>query len=145
MAALAGVIGLLIILLIGVCQCGFFLFCFFYRKCKQSLPEATQNQDTLVAELILHDERNSIPTFANSCYQKHSSFLIHELSDHPADYCYPEVYSKIRNDRGSGLYDDTDANHYEVIPKAAEASNEKSSDPGGSILTACTMINQGNN
>ena len=42
-AALAGVIGLLIILLIGVC--GFFLYCFFYRKHKSSLNEAPQNQD----------------------------------------------------------------------------------------------------
>ena len=146
LAALASVIGLLILLLIGIC--GFFFFFFFDRKCKQSSPEAPQNQNASATELTLHDESNSIPTSANSCYQKCSSLLIYELPNlAPADYCYPEVYySEIRNDRGSGLYDDTIvATHYDIIPEAAETSSEEGSDLGRSILTASITINQSKN
>ena len=127
-AALAGVIGLLIVLLMGVC--GFFLCIFFHtRKRKQSLLEAPQNQDinNLATEITLHDKWSSIPVFTNTCYQKRSSLLVHELSDPPTVYCYPEIYSEIEKDRGSGQYDDIIVNHYDVIPEDVKPSCEKES------------------
>ncbi|MCG8621171.1 MAG: hypothetical protein MJE68_04080 [Proteobacteria bacterium] len=73
-APLAGVIGLLLILLMGLC--GFFFSFYFYtRKRRQSLLEAQQNQNVnnLATEITLHDEQNSISMFTNSCYQKPST------------------------------------------------------------------------
>jgi uncharacterized protein YneF (UPF0154 family) len=91
-ATLVGVIGLLIVVLMGLC--GFF-FCFYFyaRKCQQSLLEAPPSQDVnnlVRTEITSHDEQTSIPMFTNSCYQKRSSLLV------PGP---PTI---------SGQYDDTD-------------------------------------
>ena len=153
-AALAGVIGLLTVLLMGVC--GFFLCIFFYtRKRKRSLLEAPQNHniDNLATAFTLHDKQDSIPMFTNSCYQKYSSLLVHELPDPLAVYCYPEVYS---DDRGSGQYDDIAINYYDdiVIPEDVKPScgKESISDNGKSIPIAsrelaprCGMPNESEN
>ena len=101
--ALAGIIGLLLILLMGLC--GFFLSFYIYtRKRQQSLLEAPQYQDVnnLATVITSHDEQNSIPMFTNSCYQKCSSLLVQKLSDPPTI---------------SGQYDDIDIHYYDVIPE----------------------------
>ena len=116
--ALAGIIGLLLILLMGLC--GFFLSFYIYtRKRQQSLLEAPQYQDVnnLATEINLHDKQNSIPMFTNSCYQKPSTFLNHEISDP----------STINCNRSSGQYDDTVVHYYDVIPENIKLSCEKES------------------
>ena len=108
-AALAGVIGLLIILMIG--GCALFLCFIFYRKHKQRMYEVPHNQNyALPTELTLHDKRNSLPTSANSCYKKSSSRLTLELPDLPTVHSQPEIYSEIGSNGDSGLYDDIGEN-----------------------------------
>ena len=139
-APLAGVIGLLLILLMGLC--GFFFSFYFYtRKRRQSLLEAQQNQNVnnLATEITLHDEQNSIsmftnscyqkpsttettshdeqnsiPMFTNSCYQRPSTLLNHEVSD-------PSI---INCNRSTGRYHDTDVHYYDVIPENIKLSCE---------------------
>jgi hypothetical protein len=115
---LAGIIGLLIVVLMGLC--GFF-FCFYFyaRKRQQSLLEVSQNQDVnnLVSTEITSHEQTSIPMFTNSCYQKRSSLLV------PGP---PTI---------SGQYDDTDVHYYDIIPEDVKPSCEKEliNDNGQSI------------
>ena len=128
-AALAGVIGLLIILMIG--GCALFLCFIFYRKHKQRMYEVPHDQYALPTELTLHKKRNSLPTSANSCYKKSSSRLTLELPDLPTVYSQAEIYSEIGIDGDSGLYDDIGENHYALIPervktdKAVKLTNDK--------------------
>ena len=143
-APLAGVIGLLLMLLMGLC--GFFFSFYFYtRKRRQSLLEAQQNQNVnnlateistshdeqnsismftnscyqkpSTAETTSHDEQNSIPMFTNSCYQRPSTLLNHEVSDP----------STINCNRSTGRYDDTDVHYYDVIPENIKLSCENES------------------
>jgi hypothetical protein len=123
---LAGVIGLLIIVLMGLF--GFFLCFYIYtRKRQQSLLEVPQNQDVnnlVSTEITSHNEQTLIPMFTNSCYQKRSSLLV------PGP---PTI---------SGQYDDTDVHYYDVIPEDVKQSCEKESttDNGQSIAMVTEIL-----
>ena len=121
--ALAGVIGLLIILMIG--GCALFLCFIFYRKHKQRMYEVPHNQNhALPTENMLHDKRSSLPTSANSCYKKSSSRLTLELPDLLTVHSQPEIYSEIGIDGDSDLYDDIGENHYDLIREGIKIVNE---------------------
>jgi hypothetical protein len=122
---LAGVIGLLIIVLTGIF--GFFpCFYFYTRKCQQSLLEAPQNQNVnnFATEIASLDEQNMIPMFTNSCYQKRSSLLVPDP---------PTI---------SGQYDDTDVHYYDVIPEDVKRICEKESitDNGQSVAIVTEIL-----
>ena len=114
MATLAGVIGLLILLM--VVGCALFLGFVCYRRHKSSLNEGPLDQYALPTELTLHEKRSSLSTAANSCYNKSSSRMTLELPEPPTVYCSPEIYSEVGIDGDSGLYDDI-GNHYALIPE----------------------------
>ena len=152
-AALAGVIGILLMLLIGIC--GFFLFLSFCRKQKSNMIEAPQNQVTVTVATLQGEQ---IPMYTNSCYQKHSSLLRahdHKFSGPPSVYCNPEIYSEIKHDRGSCQYDDVIVNYYDVIPEDVKPSgceNDLVSDNGQSIpivseklASECALPNKNEN
>ena len=151
-AALAGVIAILPMLLIGIC--GFFLFLSFYRKQKSNMIEAPQNQDTVTVATLQGEQ---IPMYTNSYYQKCSSLLAHdhEFSGPPSVYCNPEIYSEIKNDRGSCQYDDVIVNYYDVIPedvKPSSCEKDSVSDNGQNIpmvskelASECALPNENEN
>ena len=137
---LAGVIGLLILLMAGGCG---LLLCFVcYRRHKLSLREGPWSQYALPTELILHEKRSSLPTAANSAYYKSSSRMTLELPDLPeTDYNSPEIYSEVGIDGDSGLYDDIGANHYALI---SEVASKAESGPRNVNSTTNTTINHDN-
>ena len=98
-ATLAGIIGLLFIIILMIGGCAFFLCFIFYRKHKLR---------------VLNEKQNPLPTFTNVCY---SSQWTLKLPDLPTVYYNPEIYSEIGN---SGLYDDIGEDHYELIPEAVK-------------------------
>ena len=134
-AALAGVVGLLILLMLGGCT--LFLCFFCYRRYKLSLLEVPWNQYALPTELTLHEKRSSLPISANSCYNKSSSRMTLELPEPPTVYCSPEIYSEVGIDGDSGLYDDIGENHYALVPEATSKTNNNTRNVN---LTAGTTI-----
>ena len=141
-AALAGIIGILILLMIGCCA--LFLCFACYRKHKSSLLDIPQNQYALPTELTLYEKGSSLPTSTNSCYNhgKRSANMTLELPDPLSTYCNPEIYSELDGD--SGLYDDIGENHYALISETIKTSTTNG-DAGKSIdvsLTANNTINQ---
>ena len=84
--------------------------------------EAPQNQDTVTVATLQSEQ---IPMYTNSCYQQHSSLLArdHEFSGPSSVYCNPEIYSEIKDDRGSGQYDDIIVNYYDVVPEDVKPSS----------------------
>jgi hypothetical protein len=94
-----------------------------------SLREGQWDQYALPIELTLHENRSSLPTAANSAYNKSSSRMNLELPEPPATIdCSPEIYSEVGIDGDSGLYDDIGANHmhYALIPEAASNAESDS-------------------
>ena len=130
--ALAVIIGLLILLMLM--GCALFLCFICYRRHKSMSFELPLNQYSLPTELILHEKRSSLPTFANGCYSKNSSRMTLELPEPPTVYSVPEIYSEVGIDGDSGLYDDIGENHYALIPETnSKAINDTKKDANTTI------------
>ena len=99
---LAGIIGLLFIIILMIGGCPFFLCFIFYRKHKLR---------------ALNEKQNPLPTFTNVCYSSRRTL---ELPDLLTVYYNPKFYGDIGN---SGLYDDIGEDHYELIPEAVKTDS----------------------